>query len=107
MVPRDYVALRAGSLDLDLDQRGLGLPVFVKPARGGSSTGVTKVHDRADLVSALDTARRYDPKVLVEAAIAPRQARRCGCRAHARAGRRRLPGRRRAGPGQGRLLLRP
>jgi D-alanine--(R)-lactate ligase len=45
-------------------------PVFVKPARSGSSFGVTKV-DRADeLPRALETARRFDTKVLIEDAVA-------------------------------------
>ncbi len=47
----------------------LGWPLFVKPARGGSSIGTSKVHDMAHLNEAIATARQYDPKVLVEAAI--------------------------------------
>jgi len=47
----------------------LGWPVFVKPARGGSSLGTSKAHDVAQLHEAIASARRYDPKVLVEAAI--------------------------------------
>ena len=47
----------------------LGWPLFVKPARGGSSIGTTKAHDLAELLEAIATARQYDPKVLVEAAI--------------------------------------
>ncbi|HUC25111.1 MAG TPA: D-alanine--D-alanine ligase family protein [Streptosporangiaceae bacterium] len=47
----------------------LGWPVFVKPARGGSSIGTSKAHDMAQLHDAITTARRYDPKVLIEAAI--------------------------------------
>jgi len=43
--------------------------LFVKPARGGSSIGTSKAHDMAQLHEAIATARRYDPKVLVEAAI--------------------------------------
>jgi D-alanine-D-alanine ligase len=46
----------------------LGLPVFVKPARAGSSFGINRVDDGADLDEAIEDARRYDPKVLVEAA---------------------------------------
>lgn len=46
----------------------LGLPVFVKPARAGSSSGVTPVHDWADLEDAVLTARTFDPKVIVESA---------------------------------------
>ena len=53
-----------------LDDIGeLGWPLFVKPARGGSSIGTSKAHDMAQLREAIATARQYDPKVLVEAAI--------------------------------------
>jgi D-alanine-D-alanine ligase len=44
----------------------LGYPVFVKPARGGSSLGISKVHAREGLEAAVLEARRHDPKVLVE-----------------------------------------
>jgi D-alanine-D-alanine ligase len=47
----------------------LGWPVFVKPARGGSSVGITRVTGAADLESAVEAARVHDPKVLVEAAV--------------------------------------
>ncbi len=47
----------------------LGWPVFVKPARGGSSIGTTRVSGLADLEAAIEDARQYDRKVLVEAAI--------------------------------------
>jgi D-alanine-D-alanine ligase len=47
----------------------LGWPLFVKPARGGSSIGTSKAADMAGLHTAIETARQYDPKVLVEAAI--------------------------------------
>lgn len=51
----------------------LGLPVFVKPARAGSSLGVTKVDREEDLVAAIEIARQHDPKVIVEAAINGRE----------------------------------
>ncbi|HEY2765106.1 MAG TPA: D-alanine--D-alanine ligase family protein [Pseudonocardiaceae bacterium] len=51
----------------------LGLPVFVKPARAGSSVGITKVLDWAELAPAITTAREADPKVLVEAAVLGRE----------------------------------
>ena len=47
----------------------LGWPVFVKPARGGSSIGISRVVSSAELESAVEAARRHDPKVLVEAAV--------------------------------------
>jgi D-alanine-D-alanine ligase len=45
----------------------LGYPLFVKPARAGSSFGITKVHDEGDLDVAVAEAQQHDPKVLVEA----------------------------------------
>jgi D-alanine-D-alanine ligase len=45
----------------------LGYPVFVKPARGGSSIGISKVDDADDLDEAVAEAQRWDPKVVVEA----------------------------------------
>jgi D-alanine-D-alanine ligase len=51
----------------------LGLPVFVKPANLGSSVGITKAHDRAELVAALQTATTYDEWVLVEEAVTARE----------------------------------
>ncbi|MEP6814331.1 MAG: D-alanine--D-alanine ligase family protein [Marmoricola sp.] len=47
--------------------RALGFPVFVKPCRGGSSVGISKVHDESELDAAVEEARLHDPKVLVEA----------------------------------------
>ena len=47
----------------------LGWPVFVKPARGGSSIGTSRVGSADELEAAIEEARRYDRKVLVEAAI--------------------------------------
>ena len=47
----------------------LGWPVFVKPARGGSSIGTSRVTGPDDLEAAIDEARRYDGKVIAEAAI--------------------------------------
>ncbi len=46
--------------------KALGYPVFVKPARGGSSLGITKVRSEAELDAAVEHAREFDPKVLVE-----------------------------------------
>jgi len=44
----------------------LGLPLFVKPARLGSSVGVSKVRSEDELAPAVGLARRHDEKVLVE-----------------------------------------
>jgi D-alanine--(R)-lactate ligase len=45
-------------------------PVFVKPARSGSSFGVSKVSRKEELLSAVETAGQYDGKVLIEEAVA-------------------------------------
>ena len=69
-----YVVLRSYDRTLTLDQKeSLGLPVFVKPARAGSSLGVSRVDDWADLDEAVANARLTDPKVLVEAAVIGRE----------------------------------
>jgi D-alanine-D-alanine ligase len=72
-----YAVLRAGAELSEADKERLGLPAFVKPSRAGSSFGITKVSDWADLDSAVATARQIDPKVLVEAAIVGREVE-CG-----------------------------
>ena len=51
----------------------LGWPLFVKPARGGSSIGTSKASDLTELHAAIAAARAYDPKVIVEAAIEGRE----------------------------------
>ncbi|RAJ34139.1 D-alanine--D-alanine ligase [Kitasatospora sp. SolWspMP-SS2h] len=52
---------------------GLGLPLFVKPCRAGSSIGITKVKDLAGLDAAVEEARRHDPKVIVEKGVEGRE----------------------------------
>jgi D-alanine-D-alanine ligase len=69
-----YTVLRASQPTLDPGQRErLGLPVFVKPARGGSSIGVSRVTSWEELPAAIAHARRHDPKVIVEAAVVGRE----------------------------------
>ncbi len=51
----------------------LGLPVFVKPANLGSSVGITKAHDAAELDKAVDLALRYDDVVIIEEAVTARE----------------------------------
>jgi D-alanine--(R)-lactate ligase len=52
-----------------VDPHELTYPAFVKPARSGSSFGVSKVSRGEELPGAIDTARRYDTKVLIEEAV--------------------------------------
>ncbi len=74
----DWAVLRPGVPTLAAaDRQRLGLPVFVKPARAGSSLGVSRVDSWHDLDAAIDHARRTDPKVLVEAAVIGREVE-CG-----------------------------
>jgi D-alanine-D-alanine ligase len=67
----DYVALRAPQVDSSLNATEvvgrLGLPVFVKPARLGSSVGISKVAEADELEHALRSAFDHDPLVIVEA----------------------------------------
>jgi D-alanine-D-alanine ligase len=51
----------------------LGFPVFVKPARAGSSVGITKVHGPGELDDAVEEARRHDLRVVVEAGVEGRE----------------------------------
>jgi D-alanine-D-alanine ligase len=73
----DYMVLRRGDPVSAVDLAGLGVPVFVKPARSGSSVGITKVRQPADLPDAVVEALRHDDKVLVEAAVSGREVE-CG-----------------------------
>jgi len=72
---RDWRASAAATATVErkrvLDEIGeLSWPVFVKPARGGSSIGTSRVSGPDEVEAAIEEARRYDRKVLVEAAIA-------------------------------------
>ena len=72
--PRSVV-LRAGDRGARARKlvASLPLPLFVKPATGGSSVGVTKVKDIATLDASLDEALRYDDRALVEEGIDARE----------------------------------
>jgi D-alanine-D-alanine ligase len=63
------VTLRAG----DEPRNPFGYPVFVKPARLGSSVGITKAHDDAELGTAVALAFEHDEKVLVEEFVPGRE----------------------------------
>ena len=65
--PRRTTGSSAANENIDPDE--LTYPVFVKPARSGSSFGVTKVARKEELPSALEAARQYDSKVLIEEAV--------------------------------------
>jgi D-alanine-D-alanine ligase len=67
---RDWVADRAAAMDA---VAGLDFPVFVKPARAGSSMGITRVRTPGELEAAVEFARQHDPKVVVEAGVVGRE----------------------------------
>jgi D-alanine-D-alanine ligase len=70
----DLVVMRPGTATLTQAQRNrLGLPAFVKPARAGSSVGITRLTSWSGLTEAVAAARAHDPKVLVEAAVPGRE----------------------------------
>jgi D-alanine-D-alanine ligase len=70
-----HVLVEASRLDDDSDgvigevEESIGYPAFVKPARLGSSVGIGRAPDRISLEAALDVARRYDRRILIEPAM--------------------------------------
>ena len=60
---------RVVTANQSVDPESLTYPVFVKPARSGSSFGVSKVEHEDELAAALEDAGRYDSKVLIEQAV--------------------------------------
>lgn len=65
----DYITeyeYRTGARTLDVVAEKLGYPIFVKPANAGSSVGITKAHDRAELEAAMELALQHDSRVLFE-----------------------------------------
>jgi D-alanine-D-alanine ligase len=67
---RDEAAARSRIVDFAGEH---GWPLFIKPARAGSSMGITKVGSFDGLDEAIAEARRHDPKVLVEALVRGRE----------------------------------
>ncbi len=62
-----------GFLENKKEIKKLGFPLFVKPARLGSSVGISKVNDENELESAVELALKYDSKCIVEKAIRGRE----------------------------------
>jgi D-alanine-D-alanine ligase len=56
-------------IDFASIKKSLGAPLFVKPTKTGSSVGISKVHEAAELAPALELAHRYDDVVLIESAV--------------------------------------
>lgn len=73
-----YFAFSAHSYDDDpapfiAAARELTAPLFVKPARAGSSLGISRIDDVSELDAAVAEARRYDPKIVVEQGLTGRE----------------------------------
>jgi D-alanine-D-alanine ligase len=66
----DYVVLWRGDVDFESP---FGYPVFVKPANLGSSVGISKARNAAELSAALQSAGQFDRKLLVERGIVGRE----------------------------------
>ena len=75
VLPREWESDRATCLDA---VAALHYPLYVKPARGGSSLGITRVTESDELVAAIETARHYDPKVIVEEGFVDARELECG-----------------------------
>jgi D-alanine-D-alanine ligase len=69
----EYVTVTRDCPDVREACAGLEFPVFVKPANLGSSVGISKAHDGAELETAFALAAQYDRKVIVERAIFGRE----------------------------------
>ncbi|WP_234122340.1 D-alanine--D-alanine ligase family protein [Clostridium hydrogenum] len=75
----DYVVVNLGEYKNNQEEiiktieEKLGYAVFIKPSNSGSSVGITKAHDRKELVEGLAEALKYDRKVLVEKSINARE----------------------------------
>ena len=50
-------------------EKKLGFPCFIKPANSGSSVGISKAHNRKELIRCIELAMEYDRKILVEKAV--------------------------------------
>lgn len=75
----DYVVINAheyaGNKDMLLEkiEKKLGYAVFIKPSNSGSSVGITKAHNKEELILGVEEALKYDRKILVEKAINARE----------------------------------
>jgi D-alanine-D-alanine ligase len=69
----EYLALTRRELDAEAICGRFPFPLFVKPANLGSSVGISKVHNRAELEAALRLAAEFDRKIIVERGIEGRE----------------------------------
>ena len=75
----DYVVINKHEYEKNKDiilekiERKLGYALFIKPSNSGSSVGITKAHNKEELVKGVEEALKYDRKILVEKAINARE----------------------------------
>ena len=75
----DYVVVNAFEYEQNKEviiekiEKKLGYDVFIKPSNGGSSVGISKAHNKSELILGLEDAIKYDRKILVEKAINARE----------------------------------
>ncbi len=69
----EWVVLLRSELDVDRIEAAFPYPVFVKPANLGSSVGISKASNRAELDAAVRLAAQFDRKIIVERSIAGRE----------------------------------
>ncbi|WP_026487045.1 D-alanine--D-alanine ligase family protein [Caldanaerobius polysaccharolyticus] len=71
----DFISLRSSEAEKAVDdiEKRFGYPCFIKPANMGSSVGITKAHNREELVFGLKEAGKYDKKIIVEEFINARE----------------------------------
>jgi D-alanine-D-alanine ligase len=75
ILPRDWAHDRAACLEA---VAALHYPLYVKPARGGSSLGITRVSEAGELVAAIEHAQKFDPKVIIEEGFVDARELECG-----------------------------
>ncbi len=75
ILPRDWAHDRTACLEA---VAALHYPLYVKPARGGSSLGITRVSEPGELVAAIEHAQSYDPKVIIEEGFVDARELECG-----------------------------
>lgn len=73
-----YVAVNKKELEqmtmvVDKIEQNLAYPVFIKPSNAGSSCGITKAHNKEELIAGLYTAAEHDKKILIEETIIGRE----------------------------------
>ena len=75
VLPRDWARDRVACLEA---VAALHYPLYVKPARGGSSLGITRVSEAGELVAAIEHAQEFDPKVIIEEGFVDARELECG-----------------------------